>query len=198
MTNSPNIKSQPNLRFVLGDGSDREELLETGLAKAAAAVGGTISGGQVSRDAPGYRRRTWRISPSDVVIELVDDAEIETLWINICGSAAALVNLQVALAEHVPWVIHDRLVSEARSLSPRAIARLALGTNAVWDPEVAELLDTALMQPDTDTRARAIEAMYVLHWRQFIPAVQQAISTEQDKGVRAMLDQFLQVHAPRA
>ena len=179
----------PSLRFVLADAVSADDL-EAGLRAAAESRGLTLSppGDQDERE--DYHCRTWDFRPGDAYAQLIADGAIDTRWLSLCAPMTMLFQLQAKLSEHVAWIARDRLVAAAEKGGPRDLVRLALGTNALEDEAVEALLARGLKAEDTDMRAAAAEAIYLLHWPQLRQAVSDALALESDPGVKAMLEEI--------
>jgi len=179
----------PCLRFVLADAVSADDL-EAGLKAAASSQGLALSPPGDQDERPDYRCRTWDFRPGNAYAQLIDDGAIDTRWLSLCASMTVLFALQASLSDHIAWVARDRLFAAAQKGGPRDLVRLALGTNALEDEAVEALLARALGAEDTDMRAAAAEAIYLLRWPQLRSAVTDALARESDAGVKAMLEEI--------
>lgn len=151
---------------------------------------------EFSKDRPDFLRWTWRKPHYPIWVEIVDDGEITTRWLVLSSDDLALLeHFRDALLPALPLAPFDRLVGEAETLAPRALVRLALGTNDGPRPDVTNLLCAGLRDTDIEVRARAAEAMFVLRWKSFRPAIEAALRHENDAGLAAMLRTWLQEDA---
>jgi hypothetical protein len=187
-------RALPCLRFVIEDDVLQDDI-QTGLAIGAAAAGLSLSASSTREERPDYHRRIWTMTPGEAYAELVDDGAMATRWLGLCAPLSILPELQADLAGRVRWIDRERLLAAARSGSPRDVVRLALGTNALWDPDVAALLAEATCSRDVDMRAAAAEAMYLLRWPGLLSIARDSREREQDPGVRAMLREVEQRYA---
>jgi hypothetical protein len=186
------------LRYVLADN-------ERDLGRFSAAVGSVFESSddiialpdQVEQ-APDIFRTVWNVPQKKLVIEHVADNKMGISWVSLVGDLRSVAMVAEALSGHITWHMLPTLLDEAKALSPVALVKLALGTNALWNDEVANILRSGLQSGLTDVRAAAAEAIYILSWPALYPDVAEALAKEQDEGIASMLDLILQRLIPQS
>ncbi len=189
--------SSPSLRFVLMDTWRDLDRFTAAVHRVLENAGAAVPASQQIEERNDIVRTIWNVPEKKLTIEYIADKKVAITWLNLVGDMHSVTLLAEALGEHVRWYTLPMLLVEAERMSPTALVRLALGTNALWDGEVAKRLVVGLQSEQTDVRAAAVEAIYILSWPLLCEDVATALGVERDEGIASMLDLVLQRLLPK-
>jgi hypothetical protein len=133
----------------------------------------------------------------DTWLRLADDMKIPALYVDISvGNAALREKIVAALTKHLRVLTCSqlkRIAAEASAFKPGLVAWLGLACGGSYDSEVAAAIEKGFASGDPSVRGNAQLATLLLQWKELLPVIEAAASSEEDPKLKQRCKQVVEI-----
>jgi hypothetical protein len=186
---------------VLDIGQDRAQVL-LGIDKALSEVNHSsatafANAGVNQTENAQYTSWADYAGTNDTWLRLADDAKVPALYVDISvADEAVRERIRAALARNLRILTCGDLkaiAAETPELMPGLIAWLGLACRGPYDPIVGAAVQRGFASRDPSVRGNAQLATLLLQWKQLLPVIEAAASSEEESALRQRSEQIVKI-----